>query len=45
MIKDSWFPFTLIIILTIDVHLITPKNLEDPLTKLDFPYDAPWSID
>ena len=32
------------IILTIDVHLITPKILEDPLTKLDFPYDTPQSI-
>ena len=28
-------------ILTIDVHLIALKDLEDSLTKLDFPCDSP----
>jgi len=31
--------------LTIDVHLISLKDLEDPLTKLDFPCDSPRYID
>ena len=31
-------------ILTIDVHLVTLKNLENPLTKLDLTCDAPRSI-
>ena len=46
-VHDKWFLISLLLtfILIIDVHLIALKNLEYPLTKLDFACDAPQPID